>query len=258
MPGSEVFGDYARNMRAFPSSATSGPFSGTQVAFEAIKDRLKPEVSDTFELGYRFSAGGFQGVLAGYHVKFKDRLFAVPVGAGILGNPSALSNVGGVTTKGIEAAGSYRFGNGFSLFASYSYTDSRYDDDTVDGDGHVVALTRGKAAVDTPKHMIKAEAAYDDGSLFGKVSVNYMGRRFFTYENDQSVPSQTLVEASLGYRLHGSPLLEGLEAQVAVTNLTDEKYISTINSNGFPLRGDSQTLLAGAPRQVFVTVRKNF
>lgn len=257
-PDSELFAAYSRNMRAFPSSGTSGPFSSTQAGFEAIREDLKPEISDTFEAGWRFRTAGFQGVLAAYHVKFKDRLFAVPVGSGIVGNPSALSNVGGVTAKGFEAVGSWAFARDWSLFGSYAYNDSTYDDDTVDGNGAVVARTAGKTTVDTPKHLLKGELAYDDGAVFGRVSVSHLSKRYFTYENDQSVPSQTVAELAVGYRFSGSPLLEGLEAQVNVTNLFDEDYISTINSNGFPLRGDSQTLLPGAPRQVFVTLRKTF
>ena len=84
---SELFVGYARNMRAFPSSGTSGPFSSTQAGFLAIRDELEPEISDTFEAGWRFRTADFQAVLAAYHVKFKDRLFAVPVGSGIVGNP---------------------------------------------------------------------------------------------------------------------------------------------------------------------------
>ena len=43
-----------------------------------------------------------------------------------------------------------------------------------------------------------------------------------------------------------------------MTNLFDEEFVGTIGSNGFGFAGDNQTLLAGAPRQVFVTLRKNF
>lgn len=255
---SQLFASFARSMRAFPSSGTSGPFSASQAGFDAIKGKLKPEISDTFEAGWRYKTPDFQGVLALYHVKFKDRLFAVPVGSGIVGNPSALSNVGGVTAQGFEAAGSWDFAPDWSLFASYAYNDSTYDDDTRDGNGLVVARTAGKTTVDTPENLLKAELSYDNGALFGRVSLSYLSSRFFTYENDQSVPSQTLAEFTAGYRFSGSPLLDGLELQLNVTNLFDEDYISTINSNGFPLRGDSQTLLAGAPRQVFVSLRKTF
>jgi len=255
---SELFASYSRNMRAFPSSGTSGPFSSTQAGFLATKDNLEPETSDTFEAGWRFRTGEFQGVLAGYHVKFKDRLFAVASGVGILGNPTALSNVGGATAQGIEAVGTWKFADDWSAFGSYAFNDSEYDDDTIDGNGVIVARTKGKKAVDTPEHLFKAEIAYGNGSLFGRFSLSYLSKRYFTYENDRSVPSQTLADLTVGYRFSGSDWLEGLEAQVNISNLFDEEYISTINSNGFPLRGDSQTLLVGAPRQVFFTLRKSF
>lgn len=257
-PDSELFAGYARNMRAFPSSGTSGPFSTTQAGFNAIRDTLEPEISDTFEAGWRYRNADFQAVLAAYHVTFKDRLFAVPVGSGIVGNPSALSNVGGVTAKGVEAVGTWQFAENWSLFGSYAFNDSEYDEDTVDGNGVVVARTKGKTTVDTPKHILKGELSYDSDGFFGRISVSHMTRRYFTYENDRSVPSQTLADLTVGYRFSGSPWLEGLEVQANISNLFDEDYISTINSNGFPIRGDSQTLLTGAPRQAFVTVRKTF
>ena len=257
-PNSELFADYSRNMRAFPSSGTSGPFSTNLAGFLAIKDKLKPEISDTVEAGWRFRAADFQGVIAAYHVNFKNRLFGVPVGSGIVGNPSALSNVGGVTAQGFEAVATWKFAENWSAFASYAYNDSTYDDDTVDGNGLVVARTKDKTTVDTPKNLLKAELSYEKNGLFGRLSLSYLSQRYFTYENDRSVPSQTLADLTLGYRFSGSPMLEGLEAQINVSNLFDEAYISTINSNGFALRGDSQTLLVGSPRQVFFTIRKQF
>jgi iron complex outermembrane receptor protein len=67
------------------------------------------------------------------------------------------------------------------------------------------------------------------------------------------------VDASIGYRLRDvGGVLEGLAIEGSVTNLTDKKYISTIGSNGFTASGDNQTLLAGAPRQWFVTLRRGF
>jgi iron complex outermembrane receptor protein len=256
---SELFAGYTRNVRAFPSSGTSGPFSANRAGFDAIRNKLEPETADTFEAGWRFRTADFQGVLAGYHVKFKDRLFAVPVGSGIVGNPSALSNVGGVTSQGIEAVGSWEFAENWSAFASYAYNNSEYDDDTVDGNGAIVARTKGKTSVDSPEHLFKAELSYDAGEgFFGRFSLSYLSKRYFNYENDRSVPSQTLADFTVGYRFSGSDWRNGLEIQANVSNLFDEEYISTINSNGFPLRGDSQTLLVGAPQTAYVTIRKTF
>ncbi|WP_366416334.1 hypothetical protein [Novosphingobium sp. 32-60-15] len=41
-------------------------------------------------------------------------------------------------------------------------------------------------------------------------------------------------------------------------NLFDKRYVATIGSNGFGFSGDNQTLLAAAPRQVFVTLKAGF
>ena len=37
--------------RAFASATTTGPFSTNQAGFDAIRNNLKPEESDTYELG---------------------------------------------------------------------------------------------------------------------------------------------------------------------------------------------------------------
>ena len=68
-----------------------------------------------------------------------------------------------------------------------------------------------------------------------------------------------LVDAGIGYRFgEGTGVLKGFAIEGSVTNLTDKGYISTIGSNGFTASGDNQTLLAGTPRQFFVSLKKGF
>ncbi|MDB5445913.1 MAG: putative TonB-dependent receptor [Phenylobacterium sp.] len=254
----EVFGDYSENMRAFQSAATSGPFSTTQAGFDAIRSTLKPETSKTVELGYRFHLQALQGSIAAYYVKFSNRLLATSVGAGVAGNPSVLSNVGSVTTKGLEAAATWSITPEVSLFGSYAYNLSKYDDDVFDGAGALVARTAGKTVVDTPKTLANLQLSYGHDGWFGSLGAHYTGKRFYTYTNDQSVPGYVVADLTLGYRFAGDGWSKGLEVQVNVDNLLDKKYVATVGSNGFTNSGDSQTLLAGAPRQAFVTVRKAF
>ena len=256
--GLEAFGGFTQVTRAYVSSTTSGPFSSTQAGFDAIKPVLKPEQSDTYELGLRFSQGGFHGVLAGYRVDFRNRLLTIPTSVGIVGAANALQNVGGVRAQGIELTGEYKLGP-VSLFASYSYNDNTYRDDVVITTTTPVTVipTKGKEVVDSPKHLLHGEIAYDDGSLFGRIAAGYMSKRYFTYTNDRWVDGRTIVDASLGYRLKLSGG-QKVELQLNVTNLFDLAYVSTIGSNGFGNSGDNQTLLAGAPRQVFATMRFEF
>ena len=253
----EVFAGFTQATRAFTSATTAGPFSTTQAGFDAIRGSLKPEESDTYELGARYNTNQFKGTLGVYYVIFRNRLLGISTGAGIVGNPAVLQNVGNVRALGFEATGDVKLGGGLSLFASYSYNDTTYRNDVVDGVGAVLAATKGKTVVDAPKHLLRGEVAYDSDTFFGRVAINYMSRRYFTYLNDQSVPGRALADATLGYRFdigQRSPL----EIQLNATNLLNKKYLATIGSNGFGNRGDNQTLLAGAPQQFFVTLKAGF
>jgi iron complex outermembrane receptor protein len=259
----ELFADYAKNMRAFvgtnsPGANSPAPFATTQAGFNAIKGSLKPETSQTGEVGYRFRAGTFQAVATAYYVKFDNRLLGVTVGSGIQGNPIVLENVGSVTSKGGELTGVWRFIQDWSLSGSYSYDASTYDNNVRNGDGSVV-LTAGKTVVDSPNNIANATLGYDNGSWFANATANYMSQRFFTYTNDQSVPGRTTLDLAFGYRFHAdNPVLKGMEIQGNVANATNARYIGSIGTNGFGNSGDNQTLQAAAPLEAFVTLRKSF
>ncbi|WHU01222.1 TonB-dependent receptor [Sphingomonas sp. NIBR02145] len=257
--GAELFGGFSQVTRAFTASATTGPFATTQAGFNALlsgSTKLKPEQSDTYELGGRLRSGPFTASLAGYYVNFRNRLLGVTTGAGIVGNPVTLQNVGDVRSLGFEATGDLRLGSGFGAFVSYSYNDSTYRDDVRNAAGTLLAATRGKTVVDAPKHLLKGELTYDLGGFNARVGANYMSKRYFTYTNDQSVEGRVVVDATLGYKFD----LAGrqLEIQANATNLFDKKYISTIGTNGFGNSGDNMTLMVGAPQQFFVTLKAGF
>ncbi|MBW8816367.1 MAG: TonB-dependent receptor [Caulobacterales bacterium] len=255
----EFFATYTENMRAFGAAHTGlSPFATTQEGFNAIRNTLQPETSKTGEAGWRFRYGPVQGVAAVYYVKFDDRLIGTSAGAGIVGNPTILANAGGVTSKGFETAATWSVSEDWSLFGSYAYNDSQYDDDILNAAGVVSQRISGKTVVDTPKHLLNGQVTFHHGGWFANASAHYTSKRFFTYTNDQSVPGYATVDASAGYRFADEGWTKGLEVQVNVTNLFDKSYVATIGSNGFGYSGDSQTLLAGAPRQAFVTVRKAF
>lgn len=248
----EIFGNYTENMRAYASAASTGPFSVTQAGFDAGRNTLKPETSTTWELGARTRLGAFQGSVAAYFVDFRNRQISLATGPSIVGSPSVLQNVGDVRSIGVEFAGLYNMTDAVSLFLSYAYNDSQYRDDVFNASNVLVAATKGKTVVDSPKHLLKGELAYDDKAFFGRIGANYTSRRYYSYLNDAVVPGRVLVDGSLGYRF------QGFELQASVTNLFDKDYVSTVGSGGYGNSGDRQTLLAGAPRQWFVTLRKDF
>ncbi|CAM3703926.1 TonB-dependent receptor [Roseateles saccharophilus] len=253
----ELFTSVSRNMRAYQGAGTgTTPFATTQAGFDAIKGSLHPETSDNFEAGWRTSSKLYEAAVTAYLVNFKDRLLGVTQGSGIQGNPTVLSNVGGVRTKGLEAALSLRLMPGVSWYNSLSLSNSTYQDNVTSKDASnntVTVATAGKHVVDAPDQMVKSILSYDDGHWFGNFGADYMSKRYYSYLNDAAVSGRTLFNLSGGLRAKSLGFLAEGSVQLGVTNLTDRKYISTVGSNGFGNSGDSQTLLTGAPRQFFVT-----
>jgi iron complex outermembrane receptor protein len=260
----EWFGSAARNVRAFASSGTSGPFSTTAAGFEAIRDVLEPETANNYETGLRFRGAAFEALVALYHVDFKDRLVGINNGPGIIGNPSVLANVGSVTTNGAEAAVTWRPLTSLTWFTSLSWNDSEYDDNYTTISSAGVPRTvevKGKQVTDAPEILLKSELTYDNGSFFASANVNYTDERFYTYLNQGSVDAYTLVNLAAGYRFRGFGAFEQLSIQLDATNLTDKEYFSTVDSNGFTEtdpNGTWQSLLLGAPRQFFLSAKAKF
>ncbi|MFN3863325.1 MAG: TonB-dependent receptor [Erythrobacter sp.] len=257
--GNEIFASFTQNQRAFTAAATTGPFATSAAGFAALRDQIEPEQTDTFELGFRFGEGQLTGVVAGYLVNFSNRLLAVPQGPGIVGNAPLLSNVGDVRSIGVELGVQWQPVPDFTVTGSYAYNDNTYRDDVINQSGTVVQAIKGRTVVDSPESIANLELAYDDGMFYARANANYTSQRFFTFSNDQSVDGRVLVDALIGVRVQSdNRFLDGLALEGTVTNLFDEKYVGTIGSNGFGFAGDNQTLLAGAPQQFFVTLRKDF
>lgn len=257
---SQLFANYSQNQRAFTAAATGGsPFATTQAGFNAISGQLKPETANTLEGGYRFGFGPVSGVIAGYWVDFSNRILATQTGAGIVGNPTVLANVGSVRSLGVELGLTWRIMQALTATVSYAYNDSTYQDDVTNAAGVVTQAIAGNTVVDSPKNIANLNVVYDNQRFYARGNLNYMSKRYFTYSNDQSVPDRALLDATIGFRFGGTGMLaSGWSIEGSVTNLTNAQYVSTVGSNGYGFAGDAQTLLVGAPRQWFATLRKDF
>jgi iron complex outermembrane receptor protein len=250
----EMFASASQNMRAYQPGVT-GPFSQTQVAFNTGKPNLKPETSITMDLGLRFRGDAVQGSLAVYRADFSDRQLSVATCAGISGCPTTLVNVGKVLTNGVEAIAVWKLSKQRSWFNSATYNASKYKSDYLDN--NVLVPAAGKTVVDSPKTMFATELTYEAGPVFVRGGAKYTGARYYTFLNNSPVPSYTLATLSAGYKFKDVGPFKEMQLQAHVNNLFDKTHISTIGSNGFSksdAAGTFQTLLTGAPRQVFFSL----
>jgi iron complex outermembrane recepter protein len=274
----QVFVNVQQNMRQFiPYGAGSGFYGfsawslGTQAAFDLFKQTVKPETSWTYEAGLRSRHDvawgpitGIDGQINAYTVKFSNRLLNIAPYNFINPAPAILANVGDVTTKGVDVAGTLKFGDHFQLYNALSYNESKYDQDyqsgttTVGGvSTPVTVATGGKSVPLMPKWLNKTIARVNYGRFDAQISGDYVGKRFVTYLNDLSVKSMMLVDLQAGYTfdMADKGLVKGLRVTGNVTNLFDKKGVSTAgvtsNSGGY-------TAFPQAPRMGYLTVSADF
>jgi iron complex outermembrane recepter protein len=256
----EFFADAAENVAAFRGVVKGGasPFDTTQAGFNAIKGSIKPEESLVVEGGWRYRQPNFNSSVALYHVDFKNRLLALQQGSGIVGNPSVLTNVGKVETVGAEFSANWSPITNVWFNNSLTLNQSKYRDDF--SINNTVFRTDGKNVVDAPKTIVSSQLKYNDGSLYGQIGANYIGQRYYTYTNDQSVSGYTIWDISGGYRWRNVSLAKNVNVQIGVNNLFDKKYFA-FGDNPYQATdptGDAYNLLAGAPRTAFVRFAGEF
>lgn len=273
-PREQLFVNVQQNMRQFiPYGAGSNFFGfspwslGTQAAFELFKKTVHPETSWTYEGGARTHRTVDFGLLTSvdgqvsvYHVDFSNRLLNVAPYNFINPAPAILVNVGGVTTNGVDVAGTLNFGPHFHLYDALSYNRSVYDANYNSGISNGVATvvhTKNKWVPGTPDFLDKFIASTNFGPFEAQLNGDYVGRRYATYLNDLSVKPTFVMglEASLKLEVPVGAWVKSAKLSVNITNLADTRGVSTVvptsTSGGYqayPL----------APRMGFVTLDAAF
>lgn len=272
---SDIFANYAENQVAF-RAGVNGAWSLKQAQFDAGRDKAKPETSRSLEVGYRTGNDDYQVSATLYGVRFDDRQLIIVPCAGVVSCPNQFANVGSVTTKGAEFAFILSPGENFRWFNSLSFNDSQYDDDyinrayvspdpacsgTTKPESCFVVHAGGKQVVDTPKLLFASEVEYRWGDFTAKLGTKYTGNRYYTYNNDAGVDEFWLWNGGVAWEKKELGWVNRLRVGLDVTNLLDEEYIATLGSNGFrdsDPNGSFATLLAGSPRQLFLSVDMEF
>lgn len=265
----EVFADASYNVRSYvPGGYGFGnsPWGTTQSGFQVLQKTLKPETSWTEEGGYRLNAHHAAVQASYFHVNFNDRLLAIQQGPGIAGGASLLSNVGGVTTNGFDAAVTVPIGPQVAFYNGGTWSKSAYDQDVVFYNPSTGAnssyATKGKITVDTPEYLYKTALDWHKSGAFAHFGGEYMANRYFTYTNDGSVGGRFLADVGAGYNRESLGAFKDLKAQVNVYNLLSRQYYASIGTNGFvasdPLSVGNNTLQVGSPRTIVGTISVRF
>jgi len=213
--------------------------NSNNVPTQTIVNDLKPQVADTYNLGYRYTSDDFYVTPGVYYSKYSDKIISVPTQDPTVSNPQ---NVGSTSVYGFELESGKKINNDFSLYGSYGYAKATYGNDYSYYDNKTKTLktvyVKSNQLVDTPVHTLSASLTYKKASFEGTIMAKYISSRYGDATNTQKVAGYTIlnIDAKKNLKLIGIKLV----ASASVHNLFDQKYIGKIatgNTNAYYYAG---------------------
>jgi iron complex outermembrane receptor protein len=236
-----MFGSYAKGFSA----------PRTDNLYRASFIDVKPEKTDSFDLGVRYNNRFIQSQLTGWFIRYTNRIVtSFDFDQGI----SFDRNIGAVRSYGFDGTATVRPASWFALtgIASYTHTEILSN---VRTSGTAVAPTRGKQVPETPEWQFGGRADFNYGPVNVGVQGKWVDERFATDLNDVVVDSYTLIDLDARFSLEQYGLRR-TSLQLNVRNLFDERYFSNITTQ---IRAsDGPNVTVGYPRTFIGSVKFGF
>jgi iron complex outermembrane recepter protein len=219
----QVYANITRSVEA----PTYGALVQTPIAkFTSVK----PQEATTFEVGTRGQTEVLTWDITAYRATIDGEMLNFIISPDI---PASTFNADKTIHQGLEAALDWRLTQAINFKQTYSWSDFRFDGDK----------TYGKARLPVvPEHYYRAELGFlTKGGLRFAPSVEWvMTDAYVDYANQAKSPGYAIANLSLSKRLNKT-----VDVFVDARNLTDERYISSVNAV------TDFTKVAAASRKVF-------
>ncbi|MBJ7485762.1 MAG: TonB-dependent receptor [Brevundimonas sp.] len=222
--GHSVYGSYSQNLSA---PRTDSLYTVLRLPNNTVTNpNVAPETSETYDAGYRYSAGTLVASVSGFYTNYENRIvntFDEDLGYFVD------RNVGDVIIKGIDASLGWSPIEPLTLYASASFNDSELQSD-FRVNATTIAATKGKELVETPDMTYGLRVSYEFNDVFSAgIQAKYVGERWITDVNDLKDDSYTTadIDARFDFATFG---FEGTYLQFNVTNVTDEQYYGSLGT----------------------------
>ena len=181
---------------------------------------------------------GVKGIVAGglaewtaalYHIEKNDIITRDP-------NNAALSVQGGSqTSQGAEVSASMRLAQAWRIEGNLAYTKAEFDELLEAGAGGNSISRAGNRPADVPKLSSNLWLTHRAGDWRTSAGLRYVGERFISNANTQTLPSYTTLDASIGWTVK-----RNVQVQLNLRNLTDRLYAITGYGASQYLLGDER------------------
>jgi iron complex outermembrane receptor protein len=260
----QLYASLAKNMKApgnFVYATTNGNvFWDKTTGAVTIKSDVKPEVSYSFDAGYRHQTSKWIGTVDVYATDFRDRMATAYDPVNLV---SSTTNVGKVKNYGFEVEAGNTPINGWSAYVSYGYIHSEIKENMLVGANQFVP-TAGNEFPLTPKQKLGLSLQYEQGAFWGRLTAKTTSQQQATLANDEQVPGYTLFGIDGGYKFQDFGAIKNPKLTFNVSNLTSKEYYnpssqSVINAKAYgTVTAKNVFYYAGAPRFVSATLSLDF
>lgn len=231
-------------------------FRAKGISLQDLVDKVKPELSDSFDVSVRYSAGGLTVVPTVFFAKNQNRQVKVvdpSLGAGMF----YYQGTAETTQYGAELEVSYEISNTLTVFGSATQASETYDADTPTLAGGAIMGTKGRQIPNAPQTMLKGGLTYRWADLSLSPVVRYIGDRYGDSGNVERMKAYTVADFSAGYELGKELGINSLSAGLSVLNVFNRRYVSEVAPSDFDLSAGA-SYYVGAPRTIIGTVSVKF
>ena len=233
--------------------SNTAAFTAAGITLQDLWDDLKLEYADTVETGLAWHSASARIDANLFYSRIRDKqVNAYDPAVGL----SYLQSGVAATAYGLELSGDWSALRQLDLFGSLSWNINRFDEDLTTAGG-VTVNTEGKQITDTPKLMAKLGTRYRVGPAQLSALVRYVGGRYGDALNTEKVGGYATADVYGDIDL-GRSMGADFALGIAVQNLFDRKYISSINEGKDDSLPGEVLYYLGAPRTVAMTLSAKF
>lgn len=260
-PSTALYLDYSRtygfDVNLFPTYVSNrANFVSKNVTLQQLWDKLDLELSDNIDVGVKTMVGSltlnpslFVSFVQNKQANIYDPTYGV----------SYPANIGDALGYGAEFSAYGPISEQLEVLLALSYNRYSFTQNFQSGAATTVD-TDGKQLPDAPKYMAKAALSYHVGDWTLTPSARYTSSRYGDVQNTQKIDDYTLVDFDIAYRMAQFMGSRNALFRLTATNLTDEKYIATINAadNFLAASTTASTYQTGAPLGVYGSLNLKF
>ncbi|MDD5159384.1 MAG: TonB-dependent receptor [Sulfuricurvum sp.] len=260
-PSTSAYIDYSRtygfDVNLFPTYVSNrANFVSKNVTLQQLWDKLDLELSDNIDLGFKSTIGSITlnpNLFVSYVQNKQANVYDPQYGV------SYPANIGDAFGYGAEFSAYGPINENLEFLLALSYNQYQFTQNFQSGTSTTVN-TDGKQLPDAPEYMAKVALSYHLGDWTLTPSGRYTSSRWGDVQNTQKIDAFTLVDFDVAYRMTQFMGSHDALFRLTATNLTNEKYIATINAadNYLAATGVTTTYQTGEPFGLFGSINLKF